>query len=723
MVSDLMKILRLALFVPLMLALTGASGTALADPPARVGRLSVVEGEVALRRDGARDWVRAGVNLPITTGDELATQPDARAEVRIGSSVLRLDQATSVEVRRLDEDRIRVKLKEGSVAMRIRSADREDAIEVETRDGIALPAEPGQYRVDFLGSATLVSNHRGHIDFRTADRQIAVTEGRRAQLWSDGPGDVQWDDPDEDAFMAWSFARDERDDRVARNRYVSPEMTGAEDLYDYGDWREYDDYGPVWFPRSVPYGWAPYRYGHWVSVAPWGWTWVDDAPWGFAPFHYGRWVRIRGSWAWVPGSYIARPVYAPALVAWIGTPGVSITYSSGLPNVGWFPLAPREVFVPPYRYSPTYVRQVNITQVTNIVEIDRVVKTPRQVRYAFRDRSDAVTRVSERILRPPTPVTLDADNRREHRLMEWERRGFPVREVVRQDGTRVRAVQPAEVRQQEGQQRPDPRQGRFAEGLRQLREQQQQQQQDPQRQRPLLGDSQDGRRDQIRQERLEALRQQQNARDRDEQARREAAAQQEGQQRQRSSLRDRLEQQRDEASRAQREEVAPRRDERLQRLEVQRQQIEQQRAERERQQVQAQEQERRRDSLRQQLEQQRQQEAGEREARRQQQFEQLREERSRQQAAQAQEQERRRDALRQQMEQREREAQVQQQRQMQIQQQQQQQAEQQRNQIGRFRERLEQREAQQQDNRRGGDEEQQQQQRRRRPFGQDGERQ
>ena len=92
-------------------------------------------------------------------------------------------------------------------------------------------------------------------------------------------------------------------------------------------------------------GWAPYRYGHWAWVNPWGWTWVDDAPWGYAPFHYGRWVFVGGAWGWVPGPVVGRkwrPVYSPALVAWAGGPsfGVSIGIGAG-PAVGWFALGPR----------------------------------------------------------------------------------------------------------------------------------------------------------------------------------------------------------------------------------------------------------------------------------------------------------------------------------------------------------------------------------------------
>ncbi|NMG75359.1 DUF6600 domain-containing protein [Aromatoleum diolicum] len=429
MVRELMRSLRLLIALPLVLTMLGASAV-WADPPTRVGRLSVIDGELALRRDGSQQWESASVNLPLTTGDELATESDSRAEIRIGSSVLRLAEDTSLEILRLDDERIRVRLHDGSVAMRVRSADPEAAIEVETRDGLAVPTEPGQYRIDYLDSLTRVSNYRGHVDFRGDGRDVSVSDGRRAEIPTDGRDEVRWDRPDDDDFSDWSLARDERDDRLGRQRYVSPEMTGAEDLYEHGDWREYDDYGPVWFPRSVPYGWAPYRYGRWVWVVPWGWTWVDDSPWGFAPFHYGRWVQIRSSWAWVPGRYIARPVYAPALVAWVGTPGVNISFSAGrFPDVSWFPLAPREVYVPRYRHSSTYVRQVNITHVTNVTEINRVVRAPDRVRHAFRDQRDAVTRVSDEVIRPPRFITRDPDRRR-HRVQQLE--GRPT--VQRRDG-------------------------------------------------------------------------------------------------------------------------------------------------------------------------------------------------------------------------------------------------------------------------------------------------
>ncbi len=161
----------------------------------------------------------------------------------------------------------------------------------------------------------------------------------------------------------------------ARN-YVSDEMTGYEDLDAYGTWTYQAGYGACWTPTGVAVDWAPYRMGHWVWIAPWGWTWVDDEPWGFAPFHYGRWAFVSSRWFWVPGRVFVRPVYAPALVAFVGGGGFHLSVGVGGPGVAWFPLGPGEVYMPWYRTSRGYVNnvnitntRVNITQVTNVYNV------------------------------------------------------------------------------------------------------------------------------------------------------------------------------------------------------------------------------------------------------------------------------------------------------------------------------------------------------------------
>jgi hypothetical protein len=150
----------------------------------------------------------------------------------------------------------------------------------------------------------------------------------------------------------------------------------------------------VWFPEQVPTGWVPYRYGHWAFIPPWGWTWVDDAPWGFAPFHYGRWVVIEHRWAWWPGPRVHRPIYAPALVTFIGSPGWgSITVVRGARPIGWVPLAPHEAFRPHYRASPVYVRNINV--VVNNTTVNNVgansIRGRSVERFANRDAATVVS--------------------------------------------------------------------------------------------------------------------------------------------------------------------------------------------------------------------------------------------------------------------------------------------------------------------------------------------
>ena len=212
-----------------------------------------------------------------------------------------------------------------------------------------------------------------------------------------------------DEFGAWAAQRNGAEDQSPTARYVPRGVVGYPQLDAYGSWSQDAAYGAVWYPHLSTPDWAPYRYGRWDWLEPWGWTWVDDAPWGFAPFHYGRWVYVGASWCWAPGTYVRRPVYAPALVAWIGGPHLSVGLTlGGGPAVGWVPLAPREVYVPTYRVSPGYVRNVNVTHVTNITNITTIVNNPQQAvsDRDFRNRKfpHAVTVVPASTLTGRQPV-------------------------------------------------------------------------------------------------------------------------------------------------------------------------------------------------------------------------------------------------------------------------------------------------------------------------------
>jgi hypothetical protein len=387
------------------------------DPPARVGRLADTRGQVWLYDQHGGEWTAAARNRPITSGDRLSTEGGARAEVQVGSVAWRLDEHTEMEVLQLDDEVVHLQLYRGSIALRARTPDAAAQVQVFTAEGRFAPLRAGHWRIDRDGSTSGATAWSGGVNFRSDDSELDVEPGQRIEFWhADGRTHYSRADSERDAFADWALAEEARiAERSGSSRYVSPEMPGIEDLDRHGRWERSDDYGALWVPRAVAPGWAPYRYGHWSYVGPWGWSWVDDAPWGFAPFHYGRWVYWRAGWAWVPGAYIARPVFAPALVAWIGGPRVSIGVNVGgsrPPAVGWFPLGPREVYVPAYRVSPRYVRNVNATHVRRIDPA--IVRQPTSLppqRYVNRLAPGAITAVTPDVIERRQPVGRHADAR------------------------------------------------------------------------------------------------------------------------------------------------------------------------------------------------------------------------------------------------------------------------------------------------------------------------
>jgi Family of unknown function (DUF6600)/FecR protein len=350
--------------VGLLIALGGAS-LLWSDPPTRVGRLNLVSGTVSFHPGSIEDWSPATLNYPLTTGDYLWTDQDGEAEIHVGSTAIRLASNTEFSFLNLDDQTTQIRLSTGSLNLRLRRLEPGEVVEVDTPNSSLSLTQPGSYRVDVqeTGDSSLTVRS-GEAEGTAGDSSFSVSPDQAVDISGlDSPSyQVSMADPP-DEWDRWCQGRDAREDRIAATRYVPREMIGVEDLDGNGVWRTVPGYGTVWQPTSVAPGWAPYRNGHWAWVDPWGWTWIDDAPWGFAPFHYGRWASLGGSWVWVPGRIVSRPVYAPALVVFVGGGGWGTTVVAG-GGVGWFPLGPREPYVPPYTVTNVYVRNVNISQVT-----------------------------------------------------------------------------------------------------------------------------------------------------------------------------------------------------------------------------------------------------------------------------------------------------------------------------------------------------------------------
>jgi hypothetical protein len=380
------------------LALSAALLLAQADPPGRVARISYVYGAASFRPGDVDDWVPVDFNRPLTTGDHLFVDVGGTAELQIGSAALRTNSTGALEFLNLDDNNVQLRLTSGSLIVRLRYLGDQDSFEVDTPNLAFSLLRTGEYRIEVKpdSATTLVTVRGGEGELTGPNQAFAVHAGEMAQVIGiDQPNYQTMGAPPRNDFDTWSLGRDQHDDQSPSARYVSRELIGYQDLDQYGSWRNTPDYGAVWVPNNTPAGWAPYHYGHWVWVDPWGWTWVDDAQWGFAPFHYGRWAYVGDTWGWVPGPIAERPVYAPALVAWVGGGAVG-------GGVAWFALGPREAYIPSYHTSPAYVTRVNVT---NTVIVNNVVNVNvTNVQYVNRGRPGAVMAVQQTAFASARPV-------------------------------------------------------------------------------------------------------------------------------------------------------------------------------------------------------------------------------------------------------------------------------------------------------------------------------
>lgn len=368
------------------------------DPPSRVARLSYVRGTPSFAPANSDEWTEANVNRPFTTGDSLWVPESARTELHIGSSAIRLGEQTSLSFDELSDHVLRLKLTRGSLIIRVRDLPNQDTIEINTPNLAFAIQEVGEYRLNVNpdDSTELIVRRGAGVAYgeddslTLRDAEHILFSGRNLTHSAINQGQAY------DELDLWASERDKQENNAVAAQFVSREVIGYEQLDQYGAWETHAEYGAVWYPRKVAHDWSPYRDGNWVWIAPWGWTWVDRAPWGFAPYHYGRWAYIGSRWAWVPGEQLRhpRPIYAPALVSFVGQRGgtsVSINISNGhtrSPAVAWFPLAPGERYRPTYRSSERYLQ--NLQQYERWQVRDTNVE---QYKYRNQTISNAVTAV------------------------------------------------------------------------------------------------------------------------------------------------------------------------------------------------------------------------------------------------------------------------------------------------------------------------------------------
>ena len=378
-----------------MLISIGAVGEAFAqsaNPPGRVAQLSYLEGSVSLEPAGTSTWTSADLNRPLTVGDKLWSDRDSRAELDIGDAVIRLGSTTGFSFLNLDDQTAQMQVTAGTVIVHVFTLAEGENDEIDTPNLALTLQQPGIYRVEVSesGDTTIVKVDDGEA-LATGGGQSYPLTAQQSVTFT-GTNTLVADYAmlgAPDSLDEWSMQRDQQLQQEAADaqEYVAPGTVGADDLGSYGAWEYTPDWGYAWFP-TVAVGWAPYSLGNWVWISPWGWTWVDEEPWGFAPFHYGRWGFWHDRWCWVPGPRGVHPIYAPALVAWVGGRYAGVSRTTGA-HVGWFALGPRDVYVPGYHASAAYVRDINLTNT-------RIVNTA-DIAYAYQGRAGNVRYVNSEV--------------------------------------------------------------------------------------------------------------------------------------------------------------------------------------------------------------------------------------------------------------------------------------------------------------------------------------
>jgi hypothetical protein len=372
-IGEAMRLLFGAGFAAILVAVVSASAedhgaqdsvraatpaAAASQPPGRVGQVSLVSGKVGFRSPGDTVWSDAEINDPISGGVSLRTDPQARAVMRFGPDTIALAEDTEISIANLSDTAVEIAVSRGRIDVDVPQLSGGENIQIDFPRGGVWPLQPGRYDINTGGGnqPPWVAAYSGGARFVGGGADIPIKAGYRVLFGAS----IATEPVDDDEFAVWSADRAIDETRLAAPYFLSPAMTGSAALDAAGTWRADGKYGEVWVPNALPAEWAPYRFGHWRWLAPWGWSWIDDQPWGFAASHYGRWAFLDRHWIWVPGAYTAHPVFAPAVVAFLGTPGVGLSYAEGFgPAVAWFPLAPGEVYWPGYTNDLDYIRSLN----------------------------------------------------------------------------------------------------------------------------------------------------------------------------------------------------------------------------------------------------------------------------------------------------------------------------------------------------------------------------
>jgi hypothetical protein len=284
---------------------------AVPGPPARVARISYVEGEVRL--DSGWGYESVTMNLPVTEHNWLQTRSNGWAEIQMeDGSLIRLAPDTTITFTQLGRTSsgtiTTVDLDQGEAEFKIlKRADSDFQVTVNNKT-VALE-HSGFFRVTSTNDDPMeIAVWKGSLSVHDTDSGDQITVGKN-ETFVINPADVaeyalnkgtEADDLDD-----WGKQRDEAltSYNAANHNTQSPYQYGASDLDQYGQYTQDPQYGNVWQPYGVSMDWDPFSNGYYANSGI-GTTWVSSYPWGWMPYRYGRWIFINGrGWCWAPGDW------------------------------------------------------------------------------------------------------------------------------------------------------------------------------------------------------------------------------------------------------------------------------------------------------------------------------------------------------------------------------------------------------------------------------------
>src|SRR5580658_653853 len=144
--------IRLTALTGAILIIAGAANPVCAqtdpqDLQRGVARISVMDGQISVRRGDAGEWVAGVINAPLMADDSVATAPNSRAEVQFDSAdILRIGGNAEVHLTALENNRYQMELARGTVTFRVLRASNANA-EVDTPSISVRPSKIGVYRI------------------------------------------------------------------------------------------------------------------------------------------------------------------------------------------------------------------------------------------------------------------------------------------------------------------------------------------------------------------------------------------------------------------------------------------------------------------------------------------------------------------------------------------------------------------------------------------------